>query len=111
MGPKTDQNGTKNGPKSKTNLDIEKEALQDRLGVVLGRSWIIFGRPLGSFLLIFHWFFKAFRENSLFSKNVASRAILDRSWADFGPTWAAKWVRNGTPNGPKFDEKKHVEIE
>ena len=54
--PTSDQHGAQNRPKSKTNFDIEKEALQDRLGAVLGRSWVIFGRPLGSFLLIFHWF-------------------------------------------------------
>ena len=46
--PKSDQNGTQNGPKSKTNFDIEKEALQDRLGAVLGRSWADLGLVLGS---------------------------------------------------------------
>ena len=38
---KSDQNGAQNRPKSKTNFDIEKEALQDRLGAVLGRSWLV----------------------------------------------------------------------
>ena len=47
--PKWHQNGTQNGSKSKTNFDIEKKHLQDRLGVVLGRSLVIFGRPGGSF--------------------------------------------------------------
>ena len=55
--PKRHQNGTPNGAKSNTNFDLEKQALQDRLGAVLGRSWVIFGRPLRSFLLIVHWFF------------------------------------------------------
>ena len=34
--PTWHQNRTQNEPKSKTNFDIEKDALEDRLGAVLG---------------------------------------------------------------------------
>ena len=37
--PKSIQNRSQNESKIKTIFDIEKIALQDRLGAVLGRSW------------------------------------------------------------------------
>ena len=43
MKPKWSQDG----PKSKTKTMMKKEALQDRLGAVLGRSWVVLGVVLG----------------------------------------------------------------
>ena len=45
--PKRSQNRTPNLPKSKTKIDAKKTPLQDRLGAVLERSWVILGRLLG----------------------------------------------------------------
>ena len=47
-GPKWDQKGTQNGPKSKTKTKTEKEAFEDRLGAVLGPSWVDLVTHLGS---------------------------------------------------------------
>ena len=44
---KTEPKTIQNKPKSKTNFDIEKEALQDRLGAILGRSWPHLGVDFG----------------------------------------------------------------
>ena len=41
--PKGTQNRAQDGPKSIIILNVEKVALQDRLGRVLGRSWGVFG--------------------------------------------------------------------
>ena len=49
MGAKVCQNRRQNGPKSKTKTKTKKEALEDRLGAVLGRSWVVLGAVLGSF--------------------------------------------------------------
>ena len=106
MVPKRDLKRTKIEDKFRHRKRSSSRPSWGRLGAILGH----FRSPLGVIFVDFSLVFKAFRENSLFSKNVASRAILDRSWADFGPTWAAKWVRNGTPNGPKFDEKNMLKL-
>ena len=106
MAPKWDPKRTKIEDKFRYRKKTSSRPSWGRLGAILGH----FRSPPGVKNDDFSFVFKAFRENSLFSKNIASRAILDRSWADFGPTWAAKWVRNGTPNGPKFDEKNMLKI-
>ena len=104
--PKWDQNRTKKRPKIDAKYEAKKEAKKDRLETVLGRSWVIFGRPLGSKMLIFHWFLQAFRENSLFAKNIASRAVLDRTWPDLGRFWLPFWHLFGAQNGQKTKSKK-----
>ena len=47
-------------PKSKTKrtqietkTKTKKEAFEDRLGAVLGRSWVVLGAVVGSFLVFF----------------------------------------------------------
>ena len=45
--PKGVKTGSKTDPKSKTKTMIKKEALEDRLGVVLGSSWADLGTHLG----------------------------------------------------------------
>ena len=39
--PKTTKTEPKTNPKSNINFDIEKAPLEDRLGAVLGRSWVV----------------------------------------------------------------------
>ena len=47
-GPRWSQNATQEGPKSKTKTKMKKEGFEDRLGAVLGRSWVVLGAVLGS---------------------------------------------------------------
>ena len=47
-GPKCTQDGPQNGPKSKTKTMMKKEALEDRLGTVLERSWADLGSSWGA---------------------------------------------------------------
>ena len=53
------------------------------LGKIFGR----FGTDLGVIFIVFSLVFKAFREHRRFSKDITSRAVLERSQADFGATW------------------------
>ena len=46
--PKGSQHRTQNRPKSKTKIDVKKTPLQDRLGAVLERSWVILEAILGA---------------------------------------------------------------
>ena len=48
MGPKRHPKRTKIEVKN----EDKKEELEDRLGAVLGRSWVVLGADLGSFLAI-----------------------------------------------------------
>ena len=45
-GAKMSQNRTQDGPKSKTKTKTKKDALEDRLGAVLGRFWVVLGAVL-----------------------------------------------------------------
>ena len=75
MAPKSSQKTTKNRCEKRSEKRTEVRSSWGRLGTILGR----FGSPLGLKIVDFSLVFKAFREKSLFSKNVASRAVLDRS--------------------------------
>ena len=76
----------------------------------MGRSWIIFGRPLESFLLIFHWFLKLFVKIHFFQKI----SLQEPSWTELGLTWDDFGTQNGANMAPKSDPKtiqKHVNFE
>ena len=47
-GPRWSQNATHEGPNSKTKTMMKTEGFEDRLGAVLGRSWVVLGAVLGS---------------------------------------------------------------
>ena len=64
MRPKCDLRRTKNEDKN----EDKKNALEDRLGAVLGRSWLVLGVVLGSCLLILSWFLYYFVTNEVFEK-------------------------------------------
>ena len=46
-GPRWSQNATQEGPKSKTKTKMKTEGFEDRLGAILGRSWVVLGGVLG----------------------------------------------------------------
>ena len=68
-----------------------------------------FGSPLGLKNYDFYMVVKGFRENSLFAKNIVSRAVLDPTWHDLGRFWlpfgALKRAKNDVKN-----MLKHVKI-
>ena len=84
-----------------TKTKTKKEALEDRLGAVLGRSWLVLGRLLGSFLLFFHWFLKLFVKNQFFQKCRFLR----------GPTFSNVFSPKSTPrrgrDRPKIAPRQH----
>ena len=83
MEHKWSQNRTQDGPKSKTKTKSKKEALEDRLGAVLGRSWVVLGAVLRPKSRSRPRRGRDF-EKSRFLKHKASRGDLDRSWVDLG---------------------------
>ena len=42
------RNGSQDGQKSKSKIKLKKEGLEDRLGAVLGRYWVVLGAVVGS---------------------------------------------------------------
>ena len=92
-GPRWSQNATQEGPKSKTKTKMKKESFEDRLGAVLGRSWLVLGVVLGSFLVVLYWFLYYFVTNEVFEQI----RLQEATWADLGSTWrgqeAPKWSR------------------
>ena len=74
--PKTDQNRCQKRSR-------KKKALEDRLGAVLGRSWVVLGAVLGS-KSCSRSSGARFFENLLFEENEGSRGDLGRSWVDLG---------------------------
>ena len=73
-----------------TKTKSKKEGLEDRLGGVLGRSWVVLGVVLGSFLLISFWFLYYFVTNEVFGKIRCQEA----TWADLGSIWGEKRFQN-----------------
>ena len=61
----------------------KKEALEDRLGAVLGRSWVVLGAVLGSESCSRSSGARFF-ENRLFEENEGSRDDLGRFGVDLG---------------------------
>ena len=72
-----------------------------RLGAILGH----FRSPLGVKNIDFSLVFIRFREKSRFSKNIASIAILDRTWLDFGASGGRLGLIFGGMLAPKIDQK------
>ena len=99
MEPKWSQNRTQDGPKSKTKTRSKKEDLKDRLGAVLGRSWVVLGAVLGSCLMVLYWFFILFRGNRRFEK----KRFQEATWTDLGSIWVAKRLQNGGQGGSKSE--------
>ena len=99
--PKCPPNRTKTRPTIDAKNEAKKEPKSDRLGAVLGRSWVIFGFFLGSKILIFHWFLSGFVQNHVFWKI----SVWNPSWPDLGPIWGQLDAQNGSKMAPKIDQK------
>ena len=99
--PKTIPKRTKIDDKNRCEKNTSSRPSWSRLGRILSR----FVTDPGVSFIDFSLVFKAFREHRRFSKNITSRAVLDRSKPDFGPTWRPKWLPNGSQNGSKTIKK------
>ena len=98
MEPKSDPRRTKIEDKNEVEKE-EKEDLKDRLGAVLGRSWVVLGAVLGSFLMVLYWFFLYyFVEIDVFDKNGFKRRL--------GPILG----RFGWPRGSKMGAKENQQV-
>ena len=64
MRPKWDPRGTKIDVKN----EVEKDALEDRLGAVLGRSWVVWGVVLGPWKRSRHYACRCFVKIHVFEK-------------------------------------------
>ena len=82
-----------------TKTKSKKEGLEDRLGGVLGRSWVVLGVVLGSCLVILYWLLYYFVTNEVFGKIRCQEA----TWADLGSIWGAKRLQNGGRGGSKSE--------
>ena len=105
MKPKWSQDG----PKSKTKTMMKKEALQDRLGAVLGRSWVVLGAVLGPSWgrrMGFRLGETAFREKRLVCKNKVSRGDLVPNLGQLGRPKGAKMEPKSEPRRSKKREEK-----
>ena len=71
------------------------------LGAILGRFVTALGLIFIDFLLVF----KAFREKSLFSKNIVSRPVLSPTWPILDRFWPPKWLQHGSQNESKTIKK------
>ena len=80
---------------------MKKEALEDHLGAVLERSWLVLGAVLGSKSCCGPHGARFF-ENRLFEEDKRSRRVLDRTWLDLG----AKRLQKGGQKGPKRHQKR-----
>ena len=84
------------GPKSKTKTK-RKKALEDRLGAVLGRSWVVLGAVLGSCLVNFYWKTEGFVKIHVFEKVRCQEA----TWAEVEPKWSPRGSQDGAQEGAK----------
>ena len=57
------KNRTQEAPKSTSKTKWKKDALEDRLGAVLGRSWVVLGERLGVIFGVFRFGFISVFEN------------------------------------------------
>ena len=94
MGPKIDLNQNQNEFKFKTIFKSEKEALQEPLGAVLGRSWG--GSDLQNRAPMQHG--ARFFKNLSFWTNRACKPILAAKSAPNGPNLAPQNDPKSTPN-------------
>ena len=101
--PKWSQNGAQNGPKLKQNISMKNDRFSDRLGLVLGPSWVVLGTILGSKIIKFGWFYNDF-VNIVFLKKIA---LGSASWTDLRSILTPKGVPKGSQIGPKMEPKRH----
>ena len=94
--PKSNPKPTKIEDKNRCEKRTEPKPSWNRFGAILGR----FGSPLGVIFIDFSLVFKAFRENSRFSKNSVSRAVLSPTWPILGRFWPPKRLQDAPQKRP-----------
>jgi len=99
---KSDPKRTKIESENRCEKNVSSRPSWSRFGTILGR----FGTDLGLENIDFSLVFKAFRENSLFSKNIASRAVLTPIWPNLGGFWHPKWSKMALQNDLKTIKKR-----
>ena len=75
----------------------KKEALEDRLGAVLGRSWVVLGAVVESCLLILVGVLQWFLKNRVFEKVRCQEA----TWTEVEPTWSPRGSQDGAQEEAK----------
>ena len=102
--PKSNPKPTKIEDKNRCEKNTSSRSSWSRLGAILGH----FGGHLGSQKSSETVCFKAFRENSRFSKNSVSRAVLSPTWPILGRFWPPKRLQDGSQKRPKtiFERKR-----
>jgi hypothetical protein len=99
--PKSNPKPTKIEDKNRCEKNTSSRSSWSRLGAILGH----FGSPLGVIFIDFSLVFKAFRENSRFSKNIVSRAVLSPTWLILGRFWPPKRLQDELQKRPKTIKK------
>ena len=99
--PKSTPKRTKIEDKNRCEKNTSSRSSWGRLGAILGH----FGSPLGVIFIDFLLVFKAFRENSRFSKNSVSRAVLSPTWPILGRFWPPKRLQDAPQERPKTIKK------
>ena len=82
-----------------TKTKTKKEGLEDRLGVVLGRSWVVLGAVLGPWKRARHYACRCFVKIKVFEK----MRCQEVTWADLGSIWGAKRLQNEAQGGSKSE--------
>ena len=76
---------------------MKKEALEDHLGAVLERSWLVLGAVLGAFWGVLYWKTSGFVNNRVFEQ----RRRREATWSDLESVWVPKRLQNGSRGGSR----------
>ena len=84
---------------------MKKKTLEDHLGAVLERSWLVLGAVLGACWGVLYGKTYYFVKINVFEKkHVVLRGDLERSWVDLGAQEAPKWAPQRVKKGVKLSE-------
>ena len=107
--PKGTQNQTQKVPKSITNLSMEKVALQERLGGVLERSWVVLGDVLRS-QSAFSLQWRSKFQKTTFSEKNGPKSHLGAIWEQLGVKKAPQKPPKRTPKTHQKNDQKNDAI-
>ena len=82
-----------------TKMKTKKEGLEDRLGAVLGRFWVVLGAVLEGKLGLKPFVLNGFVNIYVFEK----KKCQETTWADLGSIWGAKRLQNEAQGGSKSE--------
>ena len=77
----------------------KKDALEDRLGAVLVRFWVVLGAVLEGKLGLKPFVLNGFVKIHVFEK----KRCQETTWADLGSIWGAKRLQNEAQGGSKSE--------